>query len=116
MNEIKDHRMLVDGYYYWIVRISSKDAKERGIKENDLVKVFNNRGAVTCAAQVTERVGPGTAHSYESSATYDPVGEPGYSADRGGCINILTPSRPMIKQSHSLAANSCLVQIEKWMG
>ncbi|MFQ6121450.1 MAG: molybdopterin-dependent oxidoreductase [Dehalococcoidales bacterium] len=116
INEIKDHRVLIDGYYYWIVRINSKDAADRGIKENDLVKVFNDRGAVICAAQVTERVPPGIVHSYESSAIYDPVGEPGYSADRGGCINQLTPSRMMIKKSHSMAANSCLVQIEKWTG
>lgn len=116
INDIKDHRILIDGYYYWIVRINSRDAKDRGIRENDLVKVFNDRGAVMCVAQVTERVPPGTVHSYESSAIYDPVGEPGYSVDRGGCINQLTPSRMMIKQSHSMAANSCLVQIDKWEG
>jgi len=116
INDIKDHRVLIDGYYYWIVRINSKDAEARGIKQSDLVKVFNDRGAVICAAQVTERIRLGTVHSYESSATYDPVGEPGYSADRGGCINQLTPSRMMIKQSHSMAANSCLVQIAKWQG
>jgi trimethylamine-N-oxide reductase (cytochrome c) len=75
-----------------------------------------DRGAVICAAQVTERLPPGTVHSYESSAIYDPVGEPGTSADRGGCINLLTPSRMIIEKSHSMAANSCLVQIEKWKG
>ena len=53
-------------------------------------------------------------HSYESSAVYDPIGEPGKSADRGGCINILTPSRMMIQKSHSIAAGSCLVQVEPW--
>jgi trimethylamine-N-oxide reductase (cytochrome c) len=116
MNDVKDHRVLIDGYYYWIVRINSKDAEDKGIKESDLVKVFNDRGAVICAAQVTERVPPGTVHSYESSGNYDPVGEPGFSADRGGCINQLTPSRTMIKKSHAMAANSCLVQIEKWNG
>ncbi|MBC8274445.1 MAG: molybdopterin-dependent oxidoreductase [Chloroflexi bacterium] len=116
INDIKDHRVPIDGYYYWIVRINSKDAEARGIKESALVKVFNDRGAVICAAQVTERVPPGTVHSYESAAIYDPIGEPGLSPDRGGCMNILTPSRPMIKKSHSFAANSCLVQIEKWTG
>ncbi|MFH1952454.1 MAG: molybdopterin-dependent oxidoreductase [Pseudomonadota bacterium] len=114
MNDVKDHRVLVDGYYYWIARINSRDAQERGVKEKDLIRVFNDRGSVICAAQVTERVRPGTVHSYESSATYDPVGEPGNSSDRGGCINLLTPSRMMIKKSHSHAANSCLVQVEKW--
>jgi trimethylamine-N-oxide reductase (cytochrome c) len=116
MSDVKDHRVLIDGYYYWIVRINSKDAEEREIAENDLVKIFNDRGAVICAAQVTERVPPGTVHSYESSGNYDPMGEPGNSADRGGCINQLTPSRTIIKKSHAMAANSCLVQIEKWNG
>lgn len=113
MNDVKDHRILIDGYYYWIVRLNSQDAVSRTVKMNDLVKVFNDRGSVICAAQVTERLPPGTVHSYESSANYDPMGKPGYSTDRGGCINQLTPSRPIIEKSHSMAANSCLVQIEK---
>ena len=91
VNDIKDHRVLIDGYYYWIVRINSKDAEARGIKENDLVKVFNDRGAVICAAQVTERVRPGTVHSYEGSAVYDPVGEPGISPDRGWMHESIDP-------------------------
>jgi anaerobic selenocysteine-containing dehydrogenase len=113
MNEVKDHRVLIDGYYYWIIRINTKDAGERGIRENDLVKVFNDRGEVICAAQVTERVPPGTVHSYESCADYDPLGKPGESADRSGCVNILTPSRYITKNSCGQAPNSCLVQIEK---
>jgi anaerobic selenocysteine-containing dehydrogenase len=114
VNDVKDHRVLIDGYYYWIVRINSKDAAGRGLRQNDLVKVFNDRGAVICAAQITERVPPGTVHAYESAAEYDPTGEPGNSPDRGGCINILTPSRTIIKKAHGTACNSCLVQIEKW--
>jgi trimethylamine-N-oxide reductase (cytochrome c) len=35
MNDVKDHRVLIDGYYYWIVRINSKDAEDKGIQEND---------------------------------------------------------------------------------
>ena len=85
-----------------------------GISQRALVKVFNDRGAVICAVRLTERVPAGTVHSYESSARYEPVGEPGHSADRGGCMNVLTPSRMMIRKAHALAANSCLVQIEAW--
>ncbi|MGD9320520.1 MAG: hypothetical protein PVH99_11170, partial [Desulfobacteraceae bacterium] len=69
---------------------------------------------VICAAQVTERVPPGTVHSYESCADYDPLGKPGESADRCGCVNILTPSRYITKNSCGQAPNSCLVQIEKY--
>ena len=116
VNNIKDHRVFIDGYYYWIVRINPEDAAKRGIKQNDLVKVYNERGAVICAAQLTQRIRPGSVHSYESSAIYDPLGEPGRSAERGGCINQLTPSRMMIKKSHAGACNSCLVEIQKWQG
>ena len=115
INEIPDHRVLKeDRYYYWIIRINSNDAAKRGIKQSDLVRVFNDRGAVICAAQVTERVPPGTVHSYESCADYDPAGRPGESADRSGCINLLTPGRYISKNACGMAPNSCLIQIEKW--
>jgi molybdopterin guanine dinucleotide-containing S/N-oxide reductase-like protein len=116
LNDIKEHRVLVDGYHYWLVRINPTDAEARGIAMHDLVKMFNDRGAVICAAEITERIFPGAVHSYCSSALYEPIGEPGASPDRGGCVNVLVPGRPIIKKSHSIAANSCLVQIEKWRG
>ncbi len=114
INDVKAHRVLIDGYYYWIVKINTKDAEKRGIRQDDLVKIFNDRGAVICAAQLTERIPPGVVQSCCSSAVYDPIGEPGYSVDRGGTVNLLTSSRPVIKKSHSAASNTCLVQIEKW--
>ena len=114
INDIRDHRILIDGYYYWIARINSRDAAARGIRENALIKLFNDRGTVICAAQLTERVPPGMVHSYEASATYDPVGEPGRSADRGGCVNQLTPSRMIIEKSHSMSPCSCLIEVAKW--
>ena len=117
INEVRDHRVLKeDGHYYWIIRINARDAAARGIQNHDLVRVFNDRGVVICAAQVTERLPPGTVHSYESSAEYDPLGEPGKSADRGGCINLLTPHRYITKNSCGQAPNSCLVEVEKIQG
>jgi molybdopterin guanine dinucleotide-containing S/N-oxide reductase-like protein len=113
---IEDHRVKVDGYYYWIVRMNADDAKARGIKKHDLVKVFNDRGAVICAALPTQRLPRGVAHGYESSAIYDPMGEPGKSVDRGGCLNLLTPERTQTKTTHSLAGSNSLVQIELWDG
>ena len=117
MNEIPEHRVKAkDGHYYWVIRINPEDAKVRGIKNDDIVKVYNDRGAVLCAAQVTERIRPGVVHSYESSATYEPIGEPGESPDRGGCINLLTPHRFISKNACGMAPNSCLVEVEKWRG
>ena len=114
INDVKDHRVLVDGHYYWIVRINTKDAQTRDIGNHELVEMFNDRGSVICAAQLTERIPPGVVHSCEGSARYEPVGEPGHSSDKGGCINLLTPGRSIIKKSHSSAPNSCLVQIRPW--
>jgi trimethylamine-N-oxide reductase (cytochrome c) len=116
INDIEEHRVLVDGYYYWVVRINELDARERGIAEHDLVRLFNDRGTVICAAHLTNRLPRGAVHAYESSAVYDPLGEPGYSADRGGCINQLTPKRSIAKKVTGTAANSCLVEIEPWDG
>ena len=113
---IPDHRVLVDGYYYWIIRLNAADAAARGIKKHDLVKVWNDRGAVICAALPTQRLPRGVCHGYELSAIYDPMGEPGRSVDRGGCLNQLTPERTQTRTTHSLAGSQSLVQVEKWDG
>jgi anaerobic selenocysteine-containing dehydrogenase len=80
------------------------------------VKLYNDRGAVICAARLTERLKSGVIHCRQASAVYDPLGEPGKSADRGGCVNLLTPKRMQTKKVHSAAYNSCLIEIEKWDG
>jgi trimethylamine-N-oxide reductase (cytochrome c) len=112
VNDVTDHRVFIDGRYYWIVRINPEDARPRGIGMHELVKVYNDRGAVLCAADVTHAMTPGVVHSYESSAAYEPL--PDGSADQGGCMNLLTPRRKQIAKSDAMAAMSCLVQIEKW--
>lgn len=116
VNDIEEHRVLVDGYYYWIARIHSKDAAARGIRHHDLVRLYNDRGAVICAAVLTERVCPGVVYTQESSAVYDPLGKPGESTDRGGCVNLLTPSRSQTAKTTASSPNSCLIEIAKWEG
>ncbi len=116
LNNIEEHRVLIDGYNYWVIRINPADAAARNIKHHDLVKVHNNRGAVLCAAIVTERIRPGTVHGYESCATYEPLGEPGSSIEKSGCLNQITPSRSQLKKGHSMAAAAALVQVELWDG
>ena len=114
MNEVPEHRVKKDGYYYWVMRLNPKDAEKRKIKEGDIIKAFNDRGAVLLSAQITNRVPPGIVHSWESCAVYDPIGEPGESPDRGGCINQLTPHRFVSKNACGMAPGSCLIEIEKW--
>ena len=90
-------------------------AQAAGLK-HALVKVFNERGAVICAALPTYRLPRGVCHGYESSALYEPMGEPGKSVDRGGCLNLLTPSRTQTKSTHSLAGANALVEVAVWDG
>jgi molybdopterin guanine dinucleotide-containing S/N-oxide reductase-like protein len=115
LDDIPQHRVKKDGYAWWPMRINPADAAKREIHDGDIVKVFNSRGAVLCAAHVTERVRPGTVHAYEAGAKYDPL-EPGKagSIDKGGCINLLTPSRMVSKNAPGEANNSCLVEVCKW--
>ncbi|NLB88043.1 MAG: molybdopterin-dependent oxidoreductase, partial [Syntrophomonadaceae bacterium] len=47
------------------VDISPKDAEARGIKDGDMVKVFNDRGHVVLRARVTEGIKEGCINIYE---------------------------------------------------
>lgn len=113
-DQIKDHRILVDGNRYWVLRISVEDAKERGLKQHDLVKIFNDRGAVICVADISPMVKQGVIKSSQSSAKYNPVVIAGEEVEVGGCLNILTSDRPQVAKTHSMSPNSTLVQVEKY--
>ena len=117
LNDIPGHRINKDGYAWWPARLHPEDAARRGIKNHDVVRLYNDRGSVLCLAVVTERVRPGVVHSYASSAKYDPL-TPGHadSVDKGGCVNMLTPSRMMSQNAPGMTPNSCLIEIEKWEG
>jgi trimethylamine-N-oxide reductase (cytochrome c) len=114
LNDIGDHRLKVDGYYYLIARIHPLDAEERGIRDGDLIRLHNERGAVLCAAKLTHRLVRGVVHAYGSSAVYDPIGEPGHSVDRGGCVNLLSSPKSQIKKGHSMGASCCQIEVAKW--
>ena len=116
INDIEQHRMLIDGYYYWILRLNPGDAAQRGLAHGDIVEVYNDRGSVLCGLETTGRIPTGVAHSYEACADYRPIGEPGASPEKNGCINTLTPKRFITKNAHGLAVGSCLVEVRKWEG
>ena len=115
INDIDDHRILIDGYYYWIMRMHPSDAAARGLEQHDLIRIFNDRGAVICAVDVSELIMPGVVKTFESSAVYDTVPDGDGFADRGGCLNLITPRRPQVTGTDGMGSNSCLVEIEKWV-
>ncbi len=74
------------------VWINPLDAERRGIKNGDLVRVFNDRGEVRIAAKVTPRIMPGV--SAMGQGAWHQADMAGDRVDHGGCVNTLTTHRP----------------------
>jgi anaerobic dimethyl sulfoxide reductase subunit A len=71
------------------VWLHPRDAHGRGIRDGELVRVFNDRGAVVLPARVTDRIAPG-AVSIKEGAWFTPDAE---GTDVRGCANVLTDDR-----------------------
>ena len=56
VSQVEDHRALIAGHRFWLLRLNPADAAARGIGHRDLVKIFNDRGAVICAADISPLV------------------------------------------------------------
>jgi len=113
---IREHRIERDGHYYLVARINPRDAASRSIGDGDLIRLWNHRASVVCAAQVTGRIQPGVVSAYAGSAQYRPAGEPGRSTDLGGCVNMLNTHKPISSKAHGMRPNTTLIQVEKWTG
>jgi anaerobic selenocysteine-containing dehydrogenase len=98
-----------DGYNYEPLWMNPKDTEARGIKNGDVVQIFNERGAVLGGAFVTERVMPGVVYM-DHGARYDPI-VPG-ELDRGGAINTITPHNTTSKKATGMTVSSFLVEVE----
>ena len=89
------------------VTINSIDAEARGIKDEDLVRVFNDRGETILPAKVTERIMPGVVEIPEG-AWYDPDEN---GVDRGGNPNVLT--KDVVSLGGAFSSNTSLVEVAK---
>ncbi len=99
-----------DGYMYEPLWIHHSDASKRNIKTGDIVKAFNERGAVLCGALVWERIMPGVVY-VDHGARVDWI-IPG-KLDRGGAINLISPNGIVSKHCPGMATSGYLVEVEK---
>ncbi|MFZ7132834.1 MAG: molybdopterin-dependent oxidoreductase [Eubacteriales bacterium] len=99
-----------DGYMYEPVWMSPELAEEKGIRNGDIVKVFNDRGITLCGAYVTERM-HFKEHVYvDHGAQLDLISD---RVNRGGDVNVISPEKIMGPNASAMVCNAFLVDIEK---
>ena len=99
-----------DGYMYEPCWLHPEIAGKRGIRDGDIVRVYNERGSVLCGARVWERIMPGVAY-VDHGARVDWI-IPG-KLDRGGAINLISPLGITSKNCAGQATTGYLVEVEK---
>ncbi|MFN8049263.1 MAG: DMSO/selenate family reductase complex A subunit [Ancrocorticia sp.] len=88
--------------------INDLDAAARGIKNGDLIQVFNDRGRIESPALVTPRIVPGAISVPQGAwVKFDEKG-----IDHGGAANVLTSLHPT-PLSKGNGQHTNLVQVEK---
>lgn len=97
------------------VFISPEDAQLRGIKHGDLVRVYNDRGQLLAGANVNDNFPKGVVRIFEG-AWYSPLDETIGSIDTYGDPNTLTMDVGTSDLSQAPSANTCQVEIEKFVG
>jgi trimethylamine-N-oxide reductase (cytochrome c) len=100
-----------DGYMYEPLWINPEDAGKRDIRSGDIVKIYNERGAVLGGAYVTERIMPGVVlQDHGARCDWIIPGE----LDRGGANNLISPSSLVSKHCGGEVTSGFLVEVEKF--
>ena len=97
------------------VYLNPEDARQRGIKHGDLVRVFNDRGQLLAGAYVSDNFPRGVARIQEG-AWYGPTGPEIGALDTYGDPNTLTQDIGTSELAQATSANTCLVDYEKFTG
>ncbi|WP_297917723.1 molybdopterin guanine dinucleotide-containing S/N-oxide reductase [uncultured Campylobacter sp.] len=90
------------------VLINTEDAKELGIKQGDLVRVYNARGEILAGANVSGDIMRGVVQIFEG-AWYDPNAE---GLCKNGNPNVLTIDLPTSELANGNISHTALVNIE----
>ena len=98
------------------MRMNPDDASARGIRSGDVVRVFNDRGAILAGAVVSEELRRGVVQ-ISTGAWFDPE-HPGVigSLDKHGNPNVLTLDKGTSRLAQGPSAQTTLVQAEKFVG
>jgi len=91
-----------------------QDAAARGLRDGDIVRVFNERGACLAGLIVSDGVRPGVIQ-LATGAWYDPQNaSEGASMDKHGNPNMLTIDKGTSKLAQGPIAYTALVEVERF--
>ncbi|CCM80026.1 MULTISPECIES: molybdopterin-dependent oxidoreductase [Rhizobium] len=98
------------------VLMNARDAKVRGISENDIVRIYNDRGACLAGVKVTQDLAENVA-VMATGAWFDPENwGDGNPLEKHGNPNVLTLDVGSSSMTQATVAQSCLVEIELFNG
>jgi biotin/methionine sulfoxide reductase len=93
-------------------RLHPDDAAARGIKDGDVIRVFNNRGACLAGVKISDALMPGIVQ-LATGAWFDPDED---GTCKNGNPNVLTRDKGTSKLAQGPSAHTCLVQVEHFEG
>ncbi len=97
------------------VYINPLDAKAKGIKDGDLVRVFNDRGQLLAGAVLSDSYPRGVIR-IEEGAWYGPLTEKVGAICTYGDPNTLTLDLGTSELAQATSANTCIADFEKFRG
>jgi biotin/methionine sulfoxide reductase len=95
------------------ISINPADAASRGIRDGDVVRVFNQRGHCLAGAIVTDAISAGVVRLC-CGAWYDPADDGEQALCRHGNANVLTRDQGTSKLAQGPSSATALVEIERW--
>jgi biotin/methionine sulfoxide reductase len=98
------------------MRINPADAARRGLRDGDVVRVFNDRGAILAGTVISDELRPGVIQ-ISTGAWYDPSDPAGSdSLEKHGNPNVLTRDAGTSRLAQGPSAQSTLVEVERYEG
>jgi biotin/methionine sulfoxide reductase len=99
-----------------IVRVNPEDASARNVKDGDIVRIFNDRGACLAAVVLSENLRRGVIE-LPTGAWFDPEHpDEDKSLEVHGNPNVLTRDVGTSSLAQGPTAHSCLVEVERYEG
>ena len=96
------------------VTIHPQDAQARGIRDGDVVRIWNHRGQILAGAVVTDGIKPGVICIHEGAwPDLDPAAG---GICKNGAVNVLTKDLPSSRLGNGCAGNTALAWLEKYSG